>query len=189
MVECTRVKGEICPTPEQVRSEVWMALVNGCSGIVYFAHEWKPVFHSRALLLDPEMCAALGKINSEILTLAPVLKSPLSERTIQAIPRTPGLPVVCRVHEREDEIYLFAVGMRPISSEVVFVLGEESSALNGFPGIGLHSRTLIVTVLGEDRTLVMQDGVFTDTFGPYAVHLYRIESVDNTPDASSLRPK
>jgi hypothetical protein len=36
------------------------------------------------------------------------------------------------------------------------------------------SRT--VTVLGENRTLVMRHGTFTDSFGGYAVHLYRISN-------------
>jgi hypothetical protein len=32
------------PTPQEVRSEVWMALIHGARGIIYFAHQVKPQF-------------------------------------------------------------------------------------------------------------------------------------------------
>jgi len=31
-----------------------------------------------------------------------------------------------------------------------------------------------VQVLGENRKIVAKDGVFTDAFGPWDVHLYRL---------------
>ena len=43
------------PTPQQVRTEVWMALIHGAKGIIYFAHQFKPKFIEAGLLADAEM--------------------------------------------------------------------------------------------------------------------------------------
>ena len=63
------------PTPAQVEAEVWMSLIHGSRGIVYFAHEWEPVFREARLLEDAEMLAAVTRINAQIGALAPVLNS------------------------------------------------------------------------------------------------------------------
>lgn len=43
IIETTRIKSRKGPTPQQVEAEVWMSLIHGSKGIVYFAHEWKSV--------------------------------------------------------------------------------------------------------------------------------------------------
>jgi hypothetical protein len=43
------------PTPDQVRAEVWMALIHDASGLFNFAHEWQPRFREAGLLYDPDM--------------------------------------------------------------------------------------------------------------------------------------
>ena len=42
-------------TPHQVKAEVWMSLVHGSRGLIYFVHQFKPRFNEHALLDDPEM--------------------------------------------------------------------------------------------------------------------------------------
>ena len=39
VIETTRINSPQGPTPAQVEAEVWMALIHGSRGIVYFAHE------------------------------------------------------------------------------------------------------------------------------------------------------
>src|SRR5687767_324085 len=76
-IECTHIGNpEKKATPRQVRSEVWMSLIHGSSGIIYFVHQFKPTEREAALLDDPEMLAAVTAINRQIRTLAPVLNSP-----------------------------------------------------------------------------------------------------------------
>ena len=62
------------PTPAQVKAEVWISLVNGSDGIIYFAHTISP-FVEDALLLSPTMNPAVTAINAQIESLAPVLNS------------------------------------------------------------------------------------------------------------------
>ena len=69
-LECTRIHGDDKPTPKQVRTEVWMSLVKGSRGIIYFVHQFLPKFDEHALLDDPEMLAAVTAINRQITRLA-----------------------------------------------------------------------------------------------------------------------
>ena len=39
IIETTRINSERGPTPAQVETQVWMSLIHGSRGIVYFAHE------------------------------------------------------------------------------------------------------------------------------------------------------
>src|SRR5262249_33069705 len=75
-IETTRIDNvNHKPTPEQVRSEVWMALIHGAKGIIYFAHQFKPQFIEAGLLADEEMSRAVSALNRQIRELAPVLNS------------------------------------------------------------------------------------------------------------------
>src|SRR5208283_2414379 len=76
-VECTHIQNaDHKARPHQVRCEVWMSLIHGSRGLIYFVHEWKPRFNESALLGDPEMLAAVTALNRQIARLAPVLNSP-----------------------------------------------------------------------------------------------------------------
>ncbi len=40
-IECTRISNtEVKPTPDQVRAEVWMSLIHGSQGLIYFVHQF-----------------------------------------------------------------------------------------------------------------------------------------------------
>ena len=161
LVECTRgSQREKKPTPSQVRSEVWMSLIAGSRGIVYFCHEFDPKVSPAALLLDEEMAAAVGRINAEVLRLAPVLNGP-SLRGVRIASEDPDVPVDAMMKEHDGALYLFAVGMRNAPTRATFT----------FEGL----QTADVRVLGERRRLRIEDGELRDDFAPYEVHLYRIE--------------
>jgi len=53
-------------TPHEVRAEVWMSLIHGPHGLIYFVHQFKPKFIEAALLADPEILAAVSAINRQI---------------------------------------------------------------------------------------------------------------------------
>ena len=42
-----------------MKAEVWMSLIHGSKGLIYFVHEWYPRFNEAALLDDPEMAAGV----------------------------------------------------------------------------------------------------------------------------------
>src|SRR5687768_13159208 len=73
-IEAARISNEKTkPTPEQIRSEVWMSLIHGSRGIIYFVHQFKPNFIEASLLADPELLQGVTRINAQIKQLAPVL--------------------------------------------------------------------------------------------------------------------
>jgi hypothetical protein len=159
-IECTHVQNaEHKPTPAQVRSEVWMALIHGSMGLIYFVHEWEPKFDESALLSDPVMYAAVTQVNRQIGALAPVLNRPTVAGAATAI--SLDSPVALMMKRYGGAVYLFTVALREAPTRAQFTLR------------GLTGQRR-VEVLGEDRTLEAKEGVFADEFQSWDVHLYRI---------------
>lgn len=162
-LECTHIHNPNAKvTPAQLRAEVWMSLVHGSRGIVYFVHEFKPRFNEHALLDDPPMLAAVTGINAQIRRLAPLLNSPTVEGAVTVTSSPGNIPIDVMVKRQGNSIYLFAVGMRNAATTGSFSL----SALP--PKAQVHA-------LDEDRTLVAKNGKFTDAFKAYDVHLYQVK--------------
>ena len=163
-IECTRIGSGRKPTPAQVRAEVWMALVHGSRGLIYFVHEFQPKFNEHALLDDPEMLAEVTRINRQIRELAPILNAPTLEPTAASVrSSSPQVPIDLMAKRHGDATYVFAVGMRNGPARGTF-------ALKGMP------KAARAEVLGEGRTVAVRDGAFEDDFAPHAVHLYRIRA-------------
>jgi hypothetical protein len=160
-IECTRIQSQQKATPSQVRSEVWMSLIHGSIGLIYFVHEWQPKFDEAALLHDPEMLRAVTAINRQITELAPVLNSPTVSDAVAVSPSDPQVPVAAMLKRHEGASYLFAVAMR----------GGDTTATFTLKGLAGEKK---VEVLGEDRSLSARDGAFRDTFRDWAAHCYRI---------------
>jgi len=167
-IECTRIGNPTRKaTPHQVRAEVWMSLIHGARGLIYFVHEWQPRFNESALLSDPEMLAAVGAINKQITRLAPVLNSPTLRDALTVTSEEQELPVAAMVKRAGRAWYVLAVGMRDGSTTAEF-------ALTGRSGED------VVEVLDESRTLTANAGVFKDRFAPWDVHLYRFKPAPST---------
>jgi hypothetical protein len=162
-IECTRISNPTQkPTPHQVRCEVWMSLIHGSMGLIYFVHEWQPKFNESALLSDPNMLAEVTRTNLQIHELAPVLNSPtLLPGAATVVTQNAETPVAIMVKQYEGATYLFAVVMREGQTRARFTI----PSLRG---------DLPVEVLGESRTLKSQNGLFDDNFDTWDVHLYKI---------------
>ncbi len=148
------------PTPQQVRSEVWMALIHGAKGIIYFAHRFKPTFIEAGLLADEAMARGVAGINRQVRELAPVLNGPDVANGAVVASSKEGVPVYLAVKRHAGRTYLFSVAMRPGETTATFTV----------PGTG-DGR---VEVLGEGRAIEVVGGRWEDRFEGYQVHLYRI---------------
>jgi len=166
-VECTHISNPASrATPQQVRAEVWMALIHGSRGLIYFVHQFQPSFREAALLDDPEMLAAVTAINKEVHEFAPVLNSPTVPVAATLESSSPGVPLALMVKQYQGAIYLLAVGMRNEKTRGSFRIKN----LLG---------TAQAEVIGESRTVTLQNGDFADDFKPYEVHLYRVKDYAN----------
>ena len=161
-IECTRISADCKATPQQVKAEVWMAIIHGSTGLVYFVHEWKPRFNEHALLDDQVMLAGVTAINRQIQELAPALAGPDVEKGATVRSSNGDVPVAVMTKEHGDATYVFSVAMREGNTTARFTV----------PGTAPPGAE--VEVIGEDRKLALRSGGFEDRFGPYQVHLYRI---------------
>ncbi|MDP2982559.1 MAG: hypothetical protein Q8O92_04425 [Candidatus Latescibacter sp.] len=159
-IECTYISSGNKATPHQVRAEVWMSIIHGSGGIIYFVHEWKPKFNEHALLDDPEMLEAVTRLNAQIREMAPVLNSPTVTGKIEVKSASPEIPVDTLMKQYRGETYIFAAGMRNGETKASFTLSG-------------GNRT--AEVVGEGRTIAVRRGTFEDDFKPYDVHIYRIK--------------
>ena len=162
-IECTHIGSDRKPTPRQVRSEVWMALIHGSRGLIYFVHEFQPKFNEHALLDDAPMLAGVTDINRQVQTLAPVLNSPTIAQAATVHSSSAQTSIDLMVKRQRKTTYLFAAGMR------------NGAASGAFTVYGLP-KTAHAEVMGEGRTITVKSGKFSDAFGPYDVHLYRIRN-------------
>jgi hypothetical protein len=161
-IECTRISHPTAKaTPHQIRAEVWMSLVHGSMGLIYFVHEWRPRFNESALLADPDTLDAVTRINQQIRDLAPVLNAPALSNIVRVTTEPAAVPVALQAKRHGPDLYVFAVGMRNATASATFevdptVRGEE------------------IEVLGETRSLRATGRRFADQFEPWDVHRYRI---------------
>ncbi|MFQ6133321.1 MAG: hypothetical protein ACE5R4_14860 [Armatimonadota bacterium] len=162
VIECTHISNpNKRATPHQVKAEVWMSLIHGSMGLIYFVHQFQPNFVEAALLQDEEMLPAVTAINRQIHQLAPVLNSPTIQDGATVQSSTQEVPIDLLVKRHGGATYVFAVGMR------------NGPARGSFEVRGLPARAT-AEVLGEDRSIQVTDGKFADDFQPYDVHLYKI---------------
>jgi hypothetical protein len=161
-IECTHIENaELKATPRQVRAEVWMSLVHGSRGLIYFVHQFKPTFREAALLDDPEMVSGITAINRQIRELAPVLNSQTIADRATVKSSAEAAPIKWMMKQHEGSVYLFTVNMtrEPVRGAV---------EIDGLAG------DATAEVLGEERELRVRNGKFADEFGAYDVHLYRL---------------
>ena len=161
-IECTRIKNpEVKPSPAQVRAEVWLSLIHGSQGLIYFVHEWEPGFNEKALLDDPVMLAAVTTTNREIHALARVINSEVLPDAATVTAPVDGEPIHITVRSHGGHHHVLTVNTLPTEVKARISLSRAPPA------------SLRVQVLGEQRSLRAQGGSFEDTFAPWEVHLYR----------------
>jgi hypothetical protein len=162
IIETTRINSpDHKATPHQVEAQVWMSLIHGSRGIVYFVHEWEPRFVEARLLEDTPMRQAVARINQRVHALAPVLNSPSLDDRVQSISAQADIPIDSMVKQHGNALYIFSVPMR---------LGPTTGSFT-ISGLSGDHR---LEVLDESRSITATDGRFTDDFSTYEVHIYRL---------------
>ena len=157
MLETTVPEPSRAVTPAQVRSEVWMAIIHGAKGIVYFVHEFAPTFREDAIFRHPDVAQQVAKTNALIKSLAGPLNSPdlMEKITVEST-----APISTMVKRYEGGFYVFAVATKNSSAKARFVI----------KGSGVTE----AVVIGEGRSVTINHGTFEDSFDGYGVHIYKI---------------
>lgn len=167
MIETTTGWREIKPEEQKplgiadIRSEVWMAITHGATGIIYFTHRFKPSFSEHGL--DAARHAELKTLNEQITRLAPaILAADAAAQPVLAIEGGLATSLLAKSHQGQLVIFAQNVDM------------ERRGGRGTVTVKGLKAGT-IVEVVDEGRTIAAGDGNFADTFGPLAVHIYRMK--------------
>jgi hypothetical protein len=163
-IECTRISNPRAKaTPAQVKAEVWMSLISGSQGLIYFVHQFQPKFIEAGLLADDEMLSQVTAVNRQIHELAPVLNSETVADGVQVQSSSTDVPVEAILKTHDGRMYVFAVPFREGPATATF-------RVKGWPA-GAR-----VEVLGENRAVEATGDGFRDAFAPWEVHLYRISA-------------
>jgi len=156
-IETTRIHNpKRRPMPAEIRSEVWMAIINGATGIIYFVHEWQPSFEEAGVFRHRDVIAELKRLNGQIKELAPVLNAPTLK---DAVSIEASGEIAHMAKQYGDTLYVFAVNMtgKPATAKLRASRGTSTSAV----------------IVGEDRNLDLLDGTLSDTFDAYQARIYQ----------------
>jgi hypothetical protein len=146
--------------PDEIRSAVWHSIIAGARGIIYFDHNFGPGTPDSTILEEgyEDNRIATSQVNAQIKALAPVLNAPFVTSGHSASDTMPG--TVRYTVKWANGLYLFAGADR-----------GGGSASFSIPCVG----NTTATVEGENRSIPVTDGSFTDQFADKnAVHIYRI---------------
>ena len=161
IIETSRVSNaEIMPTGEQIRSLVWLSIIHGARGIIYFVHQFTPYFVEASLLQNNALSQEVAEINARLQSLAPILNKKSTAR-ININVTAPYDSVSILARQESCHLYIFAGSTSKFATEAQITIGGKMTAT-------------YVDVLDESRRVALQEDQFQDTFAPYAVHLYRI---------------
>jgi hypothetical protein len=150
------------PTPAQTASEVWLALIHSANGIEYFLDSWNPMFREDAIFETSAMVTAVTALNKQIKSLAPELNSASIPNLVTVTSSNTSTPVDMMVKVNGTSIYVFSAVSRAGTTTASFVI-------NGMTGSG------VANVVGENRTVAITAGKFSDAFAANGVHIYQID--------------
>ena len=159
-IESTKIGegGPRKPTPSEVKSEVWMALIHGASGFGYFCHSFGANFDDAALLHDSEMIKGVKAINEQVTSLAAVLNTPSTTGYATVTSNNKAIPVDIMTKKLGNTNYIFAVAMKQGTTTAAFSIKKGKK----------------IEVIGENRMITVKKGNFSDDFSNCGVHLYKI---------------
>jgi hypothetical protein len=144
--DITARKPDDGPYPEEIRNEVWQAIIHGAKAIGYFTHSWEcPGYTQWCLSAAQE--AELRRTNRQITELTDAI---LADE-------------IARVYGEIDLMRTVSNG----TSYIFAVNKERMAKTHTFDAPGS-----IVEVYDENRTIPVVGGSFTDSFGSLGVHIY-----------------
>jgi hypothetical protein len=139
---------------DELRAMVWLAVVNGATGIGYFPHRWEPY---RQAEISEELQAEMKRTNRQLTDLAPAILGPDAPRPI-AHDDIEGGPVQTLTRQHAGALYVFAVNTTREAARARFRVPAGTR----------------VEAYEEDRTIGAEANGFEDSFAPLGVHVYII---------------
>ena len=177
-------------TPEEVNWAAWSSLIHGARGIVYFNHTFAGPAQTNDILatsfyqtVQPGQTVSIytqvDRTDALITQLAPVLNSPTALGYVSTNKpgyenevvksEFSGIETMAKYHN--GQFYIFAdtrESMTQTNISATFTIADTTATS--------------VTVVNENRTIPVVNGVFTDTFARAStVHIYAVNSTGSPP--------
>jgi hypothetical protein len=145
-------------TPAQVRAAIWHCIIGGARGILFFNHSFSGSFQTQHVLRDAHYAPIRAQVQAEtaiIRQIAPALNGPDAVGLVTA------------------SIGVKAAAKWNGGAPVVIAGNTDHTARTGtFTLAGSWSS---VTVVGENRTIPVSGGTFTDSFpAETTIHVYQV---------------
>ncbi len=144
-------------TPDQFRGEVWEAIIHGARGVFYFPVQVSPTF--KYDVTPPAVAAEMTTQDATITKLAGVLQGGIDPPALGATVPAP-LQVAWRSSSGRDYFFVLNLSATTVSDQMISLTGADSATS--------------AAVYGEHRSVPVSGGTITDSFGPYALHIYEI---------------
>ena len=197
-------KASVILTPAEVAAEVWMTIIHGARGYMYFVHQFSPVEEEDSILHaeHADVKAVVAATDAQVAALARVLNTPSVGNGVTVKSSSAHAAVNVLLKRYGGCTFLLAVNdglpqnqtaaADPMTETSAFCRGSKScmdeaaksgGALSMLPA-GATAATFTLRdfpaqataiVLGERRQIAVKNGVFSDEFATsYAWHLYQI---------------
>src|SRR5208337_2759401 len=183
-------------TPPELNWAVWSSLIHGARGVVYFNHTFAGPAQSDDNLADPyfqtvqpgqtvSMYTQVQNTDALVEQMAPVLNSPTADGYVTV--SDPG-------YENGVTVSDFS-GIEVTAKDdngQFYILSDtrDSETQTNIPATFTlaDKNATSVTVIGENRTIPVTNGVFTDTFATGAsVHIYEVNDGSAASPATVTR--
>ena len=150
-----------------IRPEAWISIIHGARGLLYFCQVISPKFKEDGLLSDAAMSAEIKANNALIQSNASILNT----QTVN------NAAIVKSSNKAGNLNYIVK---RYNGFTYVYAVGESAASTTGTFTLRSFSGSSTIEVIGENRTLTATNGVFTDTFSNWAVHIYKVATQGNS---------
>lgn len=148
------------PTAAEIRAQTFESIVAGARGILFFEYFWAR--RSRTFDVVADQVRQVRELMPVLVDANPVRQAETDAPLDTWVKRHDGFDYLIAVNESEETV-------------------EAKLSLPGAAGLGR------IDALFEERRLAAGGGGFEDTFGPLAVHVYRIQA-DTARDVAALYP-
>ena len=153
------------------RAMTYTSVIHGSQGVTWFLYYSGSPWYARWTPNVPRSWEALLALGGELNHLSPALLAP-DESDRLTIESSAGEPYAT-LRTAGGHTVLIAVNPEPVEQEVAFRVA----------GLGVEH----LSVLSEGRRIDVKKGRLTDTFAPYAVHVYTTEKDPDLPIARYLQ--
>lgn len=163
LIECSAQRLSWTPkntrgvTADELRAEIWHAVIHGVKGVIYFPQQFGGGFRYDAI--PEKVSLEISLQNKRLTQLAPILASTMNPPGDQKPSAAKPLEIGWRI--ADNKLYLIALNFSDdVAKSQTVHLGIQPSA---------------ITSLWETHSPDLKNQEITDDFQPYQVHLYEVE--------------